>query len=52
MGANKRQQYLRDWLTSSGLKGKEGVEMPEDVVMETSRKYREAYVMLTSEVWS
>lgn len=26
------KQYLRDWLTSNGLKGKEGVEVPEDVV--------------------
>jgi phosphoribosylaminoimidazole-succinocarboxamide synthase len=41
------KQYLRDWLVSSGLKGKEGVEMPEDVLAETSRKYREAYDMLT-----
>ena len=41
------KQYLRDWLTKSGLKGKEGVEMPEDVLKETSSKYREAFEMLT-----
>ncbi|KAK3697133.1 Bifunctional purine biosynthetic protein ade1 [Vermiconidia calcicola] len=42
------KQYLRDWLTESGLKGKEGVEMPKDVVEGTSRKYREAYEKLTA----
>ncbi|KAK4495315.1 hypothetical protein PRZ48_013646 [Zasmidium cellare] len=45
------KQYLRDWLTSSGLKGKEGVKMPEEVVRETAGKYREAYEMLTGEKW-
>jgi len=45
------KQYLRDWLTSSGLKGKEGVAMPEEVVAETSRKYREAYHLLTGKEW-
>ena len=46
------QQSLRDWLTASGLKGKEGVEMPIDVVAETARKYREAYQKLTGKDWS
>lgn len=41
------KQYLRDWLTDSGLKGREGVEMPENVVMETGQKYSEAYERLT-----
>ena len=45
------KQYLRDWLTSEGLKGKEGVEMPEAVVMETARKYREAFEKLTGRRW-
>ncbi|EME38911.1 hypothetical protein DOTSEDRAFT_75577 [Dothistroma septosporum NZE10] len=36
------KQYLRDWLTKEGLKGKEGTKMPEEVVGETERKYREA----------
>lgn len=40
------KQYLRDWLTREGLKGKEGVAMPEAVVRETERKYREAMEML------
>ena len=46
------QQYLRDWLTQAGLKGKEGVEMPAEVVQETARKYREAYEKLTGQAWS
>ena len=45
------KQYLRDWLVSSGLKGKEGTEMPAEVVAETSKKYQEAYEMLTGKGW-
>ncbi|ENI09808.1 hypothetical protein COCC4DRAFT_19326 [Bipolaris maydis ATCC 48331] len=41
------KQFLRDWLTSNGLKGKEGVEVPADVVEKTAAKYREAYEKLT-----
>ena len=41
------KQYLRDWLTREGLKGKEGVKMPEDVVGGTSKKYEEAFRILT-----
>ena len=41
------KQYLRDWLTRNGLKGKEGVSMPEDVIEGTKRKYEEAFRMLT-----
>lgn len=41
------KQYLRDWLTSNGLKGKEGVEMSEEVVANTSSKYAEAFQILT-----
>jgi len=41
------KQYLRDWLTSNGLKGKEGVEMPEEVVTNTSSKYAEAFQILS-----
>lgn len=42
------KQYLRDWLTKSGLKGKQGVSMPEEVVKETQSKYSEAYQKLSS----
>lgn len=43
----RAQQYLRDWLVSSGLKGKEGVGMPDEVVNNTAHKYQEAYDKLT-----
>lgn len=43
------KQYLRDWLTSNGLKGKEDVEMSEEVVQNTSSKYAEAFQILTGE---
>lgn len=43
------KQFLRNWLTKEGLKGKEGVEMPEDIVKATSDKYQEAFHMLTGE---
>lgn len=43
------KQYLRDWLTSQGLKGKEAVKMTEDVQAQTSAKYLEAFQLLTGE---
>jgi phosphoribosylaminoimidazole-succinocarboxamide synthase len=43
------KQFLRDWLTANGFKGKEGVVVPEDVVVKTAEKYREAYEKLTAE---
>jgi len=45
------KQYLRDWLTSEGLKGKQGVRMPEEVVNKTAEKYREAFEKLTGQKW-
>jgi phosphoribosylaminoimidazole-succinocarboxamide synthase len=41
------KQFLRDWLTSNGLKGKEGVKVPEDIVQQTATKYREACEKIT-----
>lgn len=41
------KQYLRDWLTTNNLKGKEGIEMPQEVVRRTSSKYMEAFEILT-----
>ena len=41
------KQFLRDWLTKNGLKGKEGVSMPEDVVEATRAKYVEAFKIFT-----
>lgn len=45
-------QFLRDWLTRSGLKGKEGVEMPPEIVQQTQHKYVEAYERLTGDKWA
>jgi phosphoribosylaminoimidazole-succinocarboxamide synthase len=46
------KQYLRDWLTSTGVAGKEGILMPQEVVDETAAKYKEAYELLTGKKWS
>ena len=40
-----------DWLTQNGLKGKAGVNMPEDVKNETASKYREAFERLAGMKW-
>ena len=45
------KQYLRDWLIKNGLKGRQGVEMPEDVVQNSRAKYVEAFKRLTGENW-
>ena len=41
------KQFLRDFLTQTGLKGKAGVVMPEYVVELTEQKYKEAFAILT-----
>ncbi|KAJ5116396.1 hypothetical protein N7456_000744 [Penicillium angulare] len=41
------KQYLRDWLVSQGLKGKEGVQMTPEVAQQTASKYKEAWEMIT-----
>lgn len=46
------KQYLRNWLTQEGLKGKQGVAMPEEVVKNTAEKYRDAFEKLTGKKWS
>ncbi|KAI4144413.1 MAG: hypothetical protein LQ340_006652 [Diploschistes diacapsis] len=45
------KQGLRDWLVREGLEGKEGVEMPVDVVEQTWGRYREVYERLVGEKW-
>ena len=45
------KQYLRDWLTSTGLAGKEGVSVESDVLTKTKEKYIEAYESLTGSKW-
>lgn len=46
------KQYLRNWLINEDLKGKDGVEMSEEVVKNTAAKYTEAFEKLTGKVWS
>jgi phosphoribosylaminoimidazole-succinocarboxamide synthase len=41
------KQFLRDWLTGEGLKGKEGVKVPDEIVKKTAEKYKEAYEKIT-----
>lgn len=45
------KQYLRDWLTGNKLDGKDDVTMPENVVEETARKYKQVYEILTGLQW-
>ena len=45
------KQFLRDWLTSNGLNGKEGVKMTDEIVEKTREKYIEAYEQLTGDKW-
>ena len=45
------KQFLRDWLVSQGLKGKEGVTVPSNVVEQTAQKYKDAFEMLSGEVF-
>ncbi|KAI0886137.1 phosphoribosylaminoimidazole-succinocarboxamide synthase [Annulohypoxylon maeteangense] len=41
------KQFLRNWLTDNGLKGKEGVEVPEAVLKATGERYAEVFRRLT-----
>ncbi|KAF4976641.1 hypothetical protein FZEAL_6722 [Fusarium zealandicum] len=41
------KQFIRNWLIKEGLKGKEGVKLPDEIVQATSDRYREAFLMLT-----
>ncbi|CAK7232575.1 Bifunctional purine biosynthetic protein ade1 [Sporothrix bragantina] len=43
------KQFLRDWLVREGLKGKEGVKMPADIVEQTSKRYTDVYERLTGQ---
>jgi phosphoribosylaminoimidazole-succinocarboxamide synthase len=45
------KQFLRDWLTRGGLQGKDGVEISEEIVVETGKKYLEVYEILTDLKW-
>ncbi|MCJ1354815.1 MAG: Bifunctional purine biosynthetic protein ade1 [Icmadophila ericetorum] len=45
------KQYLRDYLTSHDLKGKSGVEIPEEVVGNIQGKYKEAFEKIVGKKW-
>ncbi|KAB8356659.1 hypothetical protein FH972_024236 [Carpinus fangiana] len=45
------KQYLRDWLTSTGQKGKEGVAMTLEVAERTKKGYQEAFERLVEKPW-
>lgn len=45
------KQFLRDYLVGEGLRGVEGVKMPDDVVQRTGEKYREVFEILTGKEW-
>lgn len=45
------KQFLRNWLTANGLKGKDGVAMPQDIVDQSRAKYIEAYEAITGNKW-
>ena len=45
------KQHLRDFLAKEGLKGKEGVEIPADVVQNTWDRYKDAYERLVGKKW-
>lgn len=47
------KQYLRDWLTENGFRGKSPApELPQVVVDATRAKYIEAYEVLTGKKFS
>ncbi|KZZ96086.1 phosphoribosylaminoimidazole-succinocarboxamide synthase [Moelleriella libera RCEF 2490] len=45
------KQYVRNWLIQEGLKGKEGVILPDDVVKATAAKYKDAFRRLTGDTF-
>lgn len=45
------KQPVRDWLIKEGLKGKEGVELPQEIVDQTRDRYKEAFRMLVGKDW-
>ncbi|KAG5971765.1 hypothetical protein E4U55_001090 [Claviceps digitariae] len=45
------KQYVRNWLIKQGLKAREGVAIPDDIVQATSEKYKDAFYKLTGETF-
>ncbi|MDR0530611.1 MAG: phosphoribosylaminoimidazolesuccinocarboxamide synthase [Oscillospiraceae bacterium] len=46
------KQYLRDWLTENGLRGKAPAALPPEVIARTRAKYVEAYELLTGKAFA
>ncbi|KAI8284939.1 Phosphoribosylaminoimidazole-succinocarboxamide synthase [Colletotrichum sp. SAR11_240] len=40
------KQFIRNWLIENGLKGKDGVKLPEEVCLATAEKYKDVFVKL------
>ena len=40
------KQFIRDYLQSNGLSGKQNVSLPKEVVAETEKKYIQVYELL------
>ncbi|EQK99771.1 hypothetical protein G6O67_001830 [Ophiocordyceps sinensis] len=40
------KQFVRNWLIKEGLKGKEGVEIPEDICKATEQRYKDVFLKL------
>ncbi|VCU39770.1 Bgt-1055 [Blumeria graminis f. sp. tritici] len=45
------KQFVRNWLTDQGLRGKPDVIIPDEVVKQTTARYVEAYHKLTGRSW-
>lgn len=45
------KQYLRDYLTKTGVDRKEGVGLPQEVINETREKYKQVFELLTGTTW-
>lgn len=43
------KQFVRDWLVREGLKGKEGVAIPDDIAAATGERYRDVFARLTGQ---
>lgn len=43
--------FILDWLTNHGLKGRQDVELPEEIVQETGNKYKEAFELIVGQKW-
>ncbi|KAG6024176.1 hypothetical protein E4U41_001840 [Claviceps citrina] len=45
------KQFVRNWLIKEGLRAREGVAIPDDIVQATCDKYKDAFYKLTGETF-